>query len=132
MGYTFVLLIVLLTHVTGQNFAFFGLNYQYVPDGGYACSNTIECHEYFETYKNMKNIMWFCMYPSEFNNECIFNQTIDDDVSYISFCVNVTRDGDMHNIVANTIQANDFLDSVNNQCKNLVNYNVSVFCLNYK
>src|SRR5438067_7689675 len=94
----------------------FGLGYRLYPVGRIDyCSDTLNCHESFEKLRNNSEAVYVCFEP-DLDDVCRFNQTINDNTTYVSFCLifdSVTGKG---SVVENTIQDNDFLSSLNNQC----------------
>jgi len=131
-----VLLLCLVAYVTCQNYETVGMTYEFYQTGEINhCFNTSSCHSYFESLRNRTDLMYVCFDDDNDPSErCEFNQTIDDDTTYVSFCVSFTSSIDPHkefqfNINEDTIQADNFLNSINTQCENRRKYNNDLFCI---
>lgn len=114
----------------------FGMTYDFYHIGGKinACSNTSECHSYFESLKNKSNTIYVCFDDNDQTVDCKFNQTTNDNTTYVSFCVSFSSSMNPHkdfqpDINEDTIQADNFLNSINIQCENRRKYNDDIFCI---
>lgn len=92
------------------------------------CDDTHTCYKAFKNIKHKTDVVYVYFATDDIEN-CTFNETINDNITYLTFCVNNTL-ANRDNIIANTIHViNGFTKSVNYQCENLKRYNSDVFLI---
>src|SRR5437870_2542416 len=90
----FIILLLCVVITCQKSWTSVGMSYNFYQTGEINfCSNTIKCYEYFEDLRHNPKVFYACFGPNDLYQNCEFNQTVNDDTIYVSFCVMLDPDG---------------------------------------